>query len=457
MTGETGAFRILTLSMEVAMNLKQKALAALALLVAGVAGWGSAWAQANEQFFPVLVYRTGPYAPNGVPWANGFVDYLKLINARDGGINGVKISYEECETGYATDRGVECYERLKGKGATAFNPLSTGITFALTEKVAADKIPLFTTGYGRSESVDGSVFKWNFPLMGTYWSAADILVQHVTKKEGGAAKMKGKKIALVYHDSPYGKEPIPVLQEHAKRLGFELMTLPVTHPGVEQKATWLQVRQQRPDYVFLWGWGVMNSTAIKEAIAVGYPRDKMYGVWWAGAEPDVLPAEAGAKGYNALALQHSADKTRVHSEIVKFLHDKGQGTGDKKDVGTVLYNRGMISAMLVVEAVRTAQGKFGKKPLTGEEVRWGAENLKIDAARIKTLGMEGMLQPIATSCKNHEGVRKARIHTWDGTKWAFSSDWYEAQAATLDPMIAAAAKKYAQEKNISARDCSKES
>ena len=97
---------------------------------------GPVLAQAKEQFFPALVYRTGPYAPNGVPWANGYVDYLKLVNARDGGINGVKITFEECETGYATDRGVECYERLKGKGptgATVFQPLSTGITFALTD------------------------------------------------------------------------------------------------------------------------------------------------------------------------------------------------------------------------------------------------------------------------------------------------------------------------------------
>src|SRR5687767_6307755 len=100
------------------MRFNRSAGLACAVLAAAamVAPSEPAYAQANEQFFPVLVYRTGPYAPNGVPFANGYVDYLKLVNARDGGINGVKIAFEECETGYATDRGVECYERLKGKG-----------------------------------------------------------------------------------------------------------------------------------------------------------------------------------------------------------------------------------------------------------------------------------------------------------------------------------------------------
>ena len=105
------------------------------------------------------------------------------------------------------------------------------------------------------------MFQWNFPLLGTYWTAADIILQHIAKKEGGLDKLKGKKIALVYHDSPYGKEPIALLQKRAQMHGFELQLLPVTHPGVEQKATWLQIRQNRPDYVLLWGWGVMNSTA----------------------------------------------------------------------------------------------------------------------------------------------------------------------------------------------------
>src|SRR6185369_2182842 len=290
----------------------------------------TAQAQAKEQFFPLLVYRTGPYAPNG-------------------GVNGVKLSYEECETGYATDRGVECYERLKGKGATLFDPQATGITFALTEKVPTDKIPLVTLGYGRSESADGTAFAWNFPLMGSYWTASDILIQHIAKKEGGFDKLKGKKITLVYHDSPFGKEPIPLLQERAKMHGFDLQLIPVTAPGAEQKAAWLQIRQSRPDYVFLWGWGIMNSTALKEAQATGYPREKMYGVWWAGAEPDVKDVGEGAKGYNALALNPSGQQPKVIQDILKYVHEKGQGTGPRDEVGSVLYTRGVLIQMLGVE------------------------------------------------------------------------------------------------------------
>lgn len=411
----------------------------------------AAHAQAKEQYFPVIVYRTGAYAANGAPWANGYVDYLKLVNAQ-GGINGVKLSFEECETGYATDRGVECYERLKGKGATVFQPLSTGITFALTEKAPVDKIPLITAGYGRSESQNGAVFTWNFPLLGTYWVGADVAIQHIAKEAGGLDKLKGKKIALVYHDSPYGKEPIPALQERAKMHGFELQLLPVAHPGVEQKATWLQIRRDRPDNVLLWGWGVMNSTALKEAQATGYPREKMLGIWWAGAEPDVKDVGAGAKGYSALTLQHGAEPgSKVVKDMLAMVHAKGQGTGPKEEVGSVLYMRGLISAMLGVEGVRKAQERYGKKVMTGEQVRWGLENLNLDQKSLDAMGFAGVMRPVQTSCTDHMGSSWVRVHTWDGAKWNFTSDWFQADQKVLRPMAMLASGRYAEEKKIAPR------
>ncbi len=428
----------------------------LGLIAAALAASLSVPAMADEQFFPELVYRTGPYAPNGIPFADGVADYLTLLNERDGGINGVKITQEECETGYATDKGVECYERLKGKGAAYFSPLSTGITFALTEKAPGDKVPLLTMGYGRSESRDGAVFPWNFIAVGSYWTAADVAIQHIAHELGGFDKLKDKKITLVYHDSPYGKEPIPALEARAKLNGFTFKAVPVTHPGVEQKSQWLSIRQDRPDYVLLWGWGVMNSTAIKEAAAVGYPREKMIGVWWSGAEPDVTPAGDQSKGYKALMLQHPAGKFKVHADLEKYVISKGKSVS-KDDYAQVLYNRGLLNSLIGSEAVRTAMKKFGNKTMTGEQVRWGFEHLNLTADRIKELGFEGMIQPIAFSCQDHQGADVARMQQWDGKEWKIISGYYKADLSILDPMVKSAAEKYAKEKNITPRDCSKES
>lgn len=415
----------------------------------------AAQAQGAEQFVPLLVYRTGQFAPLGIPWADGKQDYLKLINARDGGVNGVKLVFEECETAYDAAKGVECYERLKGKGtgASGFDPQSTGITFAVTDKAFNDKVAIQTMGYGLSQSVDGTVFEWNFPLLGTYWTAADVMIQDILKKEKG--NLKGKKIALVYHDSPYGKEPIPLLQKRAAKDGFELVMFPVTPPGVEQKSVWLQIRQQRPDYVLFWSAGVMTPAGIREAQASGFPREKMYAIWWAGSDHDVKDIGAGAKGYNAITIHNSAARDKVHDDLKKFVYDKGQGTAsDASQVGVMAHTRGMMISMLQVEAIRAAQEKYGKgKTLTPEQVKWGFENLDLTPERLKALGFGEIMRPVKTSCSNHMGTDWARIVQWDGSKWNITSDWYQADQALIDPLVKEMAAKYAKDKNIKPRSC----
>ncbi|KTT15032.1 ABC transporter substrate-binding protein [Pseudacidovorax intermedius] len=436
-----------------------KFVATVAGAAAGLSMLAAPLAQAQqpaEQFVPLLVYRTGQFAPLGIPWADGKQDYLKLVNARDGGVNGVKISYEECETAYDAAKGVECYERLKNKGggASGFDTQSTGITFAVTDKAFVDKRVVQTVGYGLSQSVDGTVFEWNFPLLGTYWTAADVMIQDILKKEKGS--LKGKKIALVYHDSPYGKEPIPLLQKRAAKDGFELLLLPVTPPGVEQKSTWLQIRQQRPDYVLLWSAGVMTPAAVREAQATGYARDKIYAIWWAGSDHDVKDIGAGAKGYNAITIHNSAARDKVHDDLKKFVYDKNDGTASGAgEIGTLAHTRGMMISMLQVEAIRAAQEKFGKgKVMTPEQVKWGFENLDLTADKLKALGFGEIMRPVKTSCANHMGTDWARIVQWDGGKWNITSDWYQADKSLVDPLVKELAAKYATDKKITPRSCS---
>lgn len=425
-----------------------------ALAAAGIMSSAAVVAQEDSQYVPLLVYRTGPYAPNGIPIANGMVDYLKMINARDGGINGIPLSWEECDTAYNNDRGVECYERLKRETAAGVLPFSTGITYALIDRSAADKIPLVTSGYGRTSGSYGPVFPYVFTVPVTYWAGAEVIMQYIADQEGGVENLAGKKIVLIYHDSAYGKEPIPTLEALAAQQGFELELVPVPHPGLEQKAAWLRIgRQMRPDWTIMWGWGVMNSTAVKEAAAVGYPMERFIGVWWSGAEPDVLPAGDAAVGYKALNFSGVGTDYQAIQDIITHVHDADNGTGPREEVGSVLYNRGAFNMAMLVEAVRTAQAIHGEQVLTGEQIRDGWEALDLTEARLAEVGLEGFTSPIKMSCEDHEGGGKAFVQQWNGSAWEQISDWYTPNREMLFPMYREDAMAYANEKGIEPREC----
>ncbi|MDA0306338.1 MAG: ABC transporter substrate-binding protein [Proteobacteria bacterium] len=413
-------------------------------------------AYAAEQFIPMLVYRTGPYAPSGIPVANGFRDYYTLVNKRDGGINGVKITFEECETKYNTKQGVECYEKLKNKGPTGaslVNPYSTGITYQLIPKSEVDGVPILSMGYGRTSAADGRVFKWVFNFPATYWSQASAFVKYVSRQEGGWDKLKGKKILHLYHNSAYGKEANATLTALAKRYGIKLTLLAVDHPGQEQKAQWLQIRRKKPDWIFMSGWGVMNSVAIKEAASINFPMDHFVGNWWSGSDADVIPAGAGAKGYKSATFHGAGTGWGVHNDIVQNVYGGDKAKAMENKMGEVLYNRGMVNAMFGVEAIRTAMGKYGNKPMTGAQVRWGLENLNVTKAHLKALGMEGFTQPVKVSCADHETGGSVMFQQWDGSKWSFSSKWLPPLRDIVRPMIESDAAMYAKENKITPRKC----
>ena len=434
-------------------NLGKKLAAALLALplLTGVAS-------AYELVIPSFDYRTGPYAPNGIPFANGYGDYFNMLNERDGGINGARVSIVPCETGYNTKRGVECYENVKAEGQSGslvVQPLSTGITYQLIPKASVDQIPIFSMGYGRTSAANGKVFPWVFNFPATYWSQATVFVQYIADQEGGMANLKGKKIALVYHNSAYGKEPIRTLESAAEKFGFEFISLPVDHPGQEQKATWLQIRREQPDWVMMWGWGVMNQVAIKEAASIRYPMDRFIGVWWSGSENDVLPAGEAAHGYLSGAFHAPGDDFPVHDDIKKYVYDEGMGLGDRDRIGEVLYNRGMVAAMWTSEAIRKAMEIHGTNEVRGTHVRDGFEALDVDESRLAELGLAGFTIPVKITCENHEGPGKVALQQWDAKakQWNFVSDFYDPLRDITGPLIAEDSAQFASENNVTARNC----
>ncbi|MDQ2083012.1 ABC transporter substrate-binding protein [Xanthobacteraceae bacterium Astr-EGSB] len=404
-------------------------------------------ASAQEQIYvPLFTYRTGPFSGSGIPIAEGMHDYLEMLNQRDGGIGGVKLAIEECETGYDTKKGIECYESVKNKKPVVVNPWSTGITLPLIARASVDKVPVLSMAYGLSASAVGDVFPWVFNPPATYWDGLSMILSYIGGKEGGLEKLKGKTLGYIYLDAGFGKEPIPLFQQFAKDYGFNLKLYPVAATEMQnQSAQWLNVRRDRPDYMVLYGWGALNPTAIKEAARVNFPMDKFVSIWWPG-EDDARSAGAAAKGFKMLNWHAVGADFPFIQDIKKHVTDKNLTQTDKTHIGALLYNRGVYNSMLIAEAIRTAQGLTGKKAVSGEDVRRGLESLDVSPARLKEIGMAGFTDPLKLTCSDHNGHLPAFMQEWDGAKWVKISDPIKPMMDKVGPLLADAAKEYV-EKN----------
>ncbi|WP_323766509.1 ABC transporter substrate-binding protein [Antarctobacter sp.] len=404
----------------------------LAALTAGAA-------QAQELYTPNLAYRTGPFAATGIPLMNGQADYMAMLNARDGGIGGIMINAEECETGYSTEKGVECYEKTKGK-AIVTQPWSTGITLQVLPKTNVDMIPILAPGYGFSPMMDGKTFQWSYNAPAGYWDAADMIIQYLE----GMGSLDGKTIAFLHLDHPYGKEPLPVLEALAAEKGFELNPIPVGLKEMQnQSAQWLQIRRMRPDYVVMWGWGAMNAGAITEAVKTKFPMENMLGVWWSGHDADLAIVGEAGKGYKSISWSFPNMDAPVMKDIQSMVIDAGLSKTDETEMKGVFYSRGIVISAILAEGIRVAQAQYGTAEINAEQLRWGLENINMTEARIDELGLTGMVPPFATSCSNHTGHSGGWMLEWDGEKFVKVSDLLTANVANYTALAQQNAKDYA--------------
>jgi branched-chain amino acid transport system substrate-binding protein len=401
-----------------------------------------------ELVYPSLSYRTGPFAVGGIPFADGYADYFTLINERDGGIGGEMAKVLECETAYNTEKGVECYEATKDSGSLLYQPLSTGITYQLIPKAEADGIPILSSGYGRTSAKNGKVFRHTFNFPVNYWDGASIGINHFKEQAGGS--LEGKKVTLLHFNGAYGKEPIRTLQELSKMEGFEFNTIPIDYPGQEQKSQWLQIRRERPDYILFWGWGVMNQVAVQEASNIRFPMENFMGIWWSGAEQDVLPAGDGANGYKSLQFQGVGSDYPLYDDMKKYVVDAGKAAGDGSNVGSVIYNRGLYAAFLAHQITLDAQEMNGTSSVTPAMMRDAMEQFTLTAADYEAAGLGGFGPDIKVSCENHGGLGTAAITQWDASaqKWSLITDYMPSNYDLINKLVMEDSMQYAAENNI---------
>lgn len=364
--------------------------------------------------FATLMDFTRVYTFVTDEYSQGQQDYIKLVNL-EGGIDGHSIKLIIKDHASYPERGIALYNEARRDGAIFFDFLSTPVANALMPRANEDHLPMIAFAHGRADAADGQRFPYVFPSAAIYRSQAALLLQYIDEHEGG---LKGKKIAFVHIDSPFGKEPIELLNKASESKGFTLKLFPYPVPGTEQSATWTEVRRFRPDKVIIWGGGPGQAVSIRGAVSNGIAPKDVHSVIWL-SESDM----ASFKGDSVVGVKRvTAVGTGTDSPILKRIVDKvitpGQGSGDKANVGTTYYNIGVASMAIPVQAAKLAMKKFGA-PLTGEKLKNGLEMLK-------DFNAEGLMPSLTITAQDHQGGGWGRISEWNGKQWAPKSDWSHA-------------------------------
>ncbi|MFQ5897805.1 MAG: ABC transporter substrate-binding protein [Candidatus Methylomirabilia bacterium] len=373
--------------------------------------------------------RTGATKLIGTQICPGVIDYMKLAN-RKGLVKGSTLRYIEVEHGYKVDRGVEAYERIKREGGVAILDYGTPIVYALTPRHLADKIPGITPGFGRADATDGKRYPYIFPLAATYWSQMGAAMKYL--KDNGAKK--GEKIAYIFFDNPAGREPLNMFDRICRLEDYQCRIFAVPSPGVEMASQVLDItRRMRAKWVVSHLFGKSPSISIKEFKKNGYPLDHVISFVWGAGEHDMIAAGWDtAQGYLGMQFASVGRNYPVIREIIKMYKDEGKEV--PATVGSVYYNRGVLIAAFMVEAVRLAVQNEGL-PVTGEKVKRGYES-------IKDFSLGGFLPPLTVTVADHEGGGWVQLYQTKGQELVAHGDWFRGyRDVVLDEVRKAGMKK----------------
>ncbi|MDZ5695799.1 ABC transporter substrate-binding protein [Chelativorans sp. M5D2P16] len=421
----------------------RRAIRALLLAVTTAAGLLPAAGGAQERIVIAnLASRTGPFAASAAPIMNGQRDYITLLNERDGGLNGITLHYTECGID-GRQAAAACYEKARADALVVL-PGSMGAMLEMLPKANEDEIPLLSPGDGPSAIAEGRIFRWAFNPPASHWDGVSMILRHVSDGEPNA--LHGKTVAALHLDSSFGREPLALLKHLSEQHGFRLLSVPVSLTEMQnQSAQWQRIDRAQPDFVLLWGRGPMNAGAIAGALETGYPMDRIIGIWSSVDAAALQRFGDAAAGYRAVTWNRPDAGAPLLRDIRNHVVAPGKSLADAAggEPESVFYQRGLIMSALAVEAILAAQEHFEERLPGPEQVRWGLENIAMDAGRLEALGLTGMVAPFETRCADHTGHGGGWMLRWNGNAFVVASDLLEADRSVLAPLERQSAEPFA--------------
>ncbi len=385
------------------MSIKRRSVFAGALAATAVAAAGGAWAQGEDIVLGGSIPMTGVFAFAGIGINAGIQDYVKIVNDA-GGIKGRKLIYVPEDTGYKVDASVAAFKKITGQHkVNLYYGDSTGFAKTINPELERSGQILMAGASFASEINDPKKYPHQFLVGPDYTEMVGILLEHIAKTKPGA------KVAFVYSDSEFGRDPIEKSRAAAKKLGLAVATEIMTPPGsVDVSGEVIKLRRANPDYTIFHGYVLAPIPEfITQAKKMGM-KSQFMGTFWTMDNSMVMKMGEAADGFMGVMpfrYYYDTEGKAPMLEKIRQIRPEYQSTA---------YMQGFLTAMLMTEAAKRTLD--AGKPLNGS-------NLKAALNSIKDYDTGGIIGTPITISGN--SIPVGRIYKADvkAQKMIPASDW----------------------------------
>ena len=343
---------------------RRSVLSATALAAAALATTGSAWAQAEDIVLGGSIPMTGVFAFAGIGVNAGIQDYVKIVNDA-GGIKGRKLRYVPEDTGYKVDASVAAFKKITGQNkVNLYYGDSTGFAKTINPELERSGQILMAGASFATEINDPKKYPYQFLVGPDYTEMIGILLKHIAKVKPGA------KVAFVYSDSEFGRDPIDESRTGAKKLGLNVAVEIMTPPGsVDVSGEVIKLRRADPDFTIFHGYVLAPIPEfVIQAKKLGM-KSQFMGTFWTMDNSMVMKMGEAADGFMGVMpfrYYYDTEGKSPMLEKIRALHPN--------EYQSAPYMQGFLTAMLMTEAAKRTLD--AGKPLDGKNLKAALNTIK---------------------------------------------------------------------------------
>ncbi len=378
-------------------------------VLAAAASFGMALAPAAQAQEDIVIGgsipMSGVFAFAGIGVHAGIQDYLKIVNDA-GGIKGRKFKYVFEDTAYKPDVSVAAFKKITGGNkVNLYYGDSTAFQRTINPELERMGSIMMAGASLATEINDSKKYPSQFIAGPDYSEQIGILLRHIAKEKPAA------KVAIVYSDSEFGRDPVDEFRAAAKKLGLTVAVEIQTAPGsVDVSTEVIKLRRSDPDYTIFHGYVLAPIPEFVTQMKKSGAKSHFMGTFWTMDSSTVMKLGESGEGFMGVMPYRYYYDTSAKSPMLDKIRQM------RPEYQSTAYMQGFLTTMLFVEsAKRTLEAG---KPLD-------AKNLKAALNSIKNFDTGGVIGVPITVRGNSIPIGRIYKADMKAQKMVPVSDWIQ--------------------------------